>query len=98
MDIDENKPTGSIKIRVETIHYVLKRYVERMHEPARNDEVKRQIAEYEGALREQLMREYRLAELGAAQREMVKTKNFLPMAGSPENLRHGGAATGHAGA
>jgi predicted CoA-substrate-specific enzyme activase len=27
-DIDENKPTGSIKIRVETIHYFLKRYRE----------------------------------------------------------------------
>lgn len=29
-DIDENKPTGSIKIRVETIHYFLKRYREDM--------------------------------------------------------------------
>jgi len=27
-DIDENKPTGSIKIRIETIHYFLKRYRE----------------------------------------------------------------------
>src|SRR5918911_1582057 len=27
-DIDENKPTGSIRIRVETIHYFLKRYAE----------------------------------------------------------------------
>lgn len=29
-DIDENKPSGSIKIRVETIHYFLKRYREDM--------------------------------------------------------------------
>src|SRR5690606_23376876 len=29
-DIDENKPTGSIKIRVETIHYFLKRFTEDM--------------------------------------------------------------------
>ncbi len=29
-DIDENKPAGSIKIRVETIHYFLKRYREDM--------------------------------------------------------------------
>jgi predicted nucleotide-binding protein (sugar kinase/HSP70/actin superfamily) len=29
-DIDENKPTGSIKIRVETISYFLKRYREDM--------------------------------------------------------------------
>jgi predicted nucleotide-binding protein (sugar kinase/HSP70/actin superfamily) len=30
-DIDENKPTGSIKIRVERIHYFLKRYTEDMN-------------------------------------------------------------------
>lgn len=29
-DIDENKPSGSIKIRIETIHYFLKRYREDM--------------------------------------------------------------------
>jgi predicted CoA-substrate-specific enzyme activase len=29
-DIDENKPAGSIKIRIETIHYFLKRYREDM--------------------------------------------------------------------
>jgi predicted nucleotide-binding protein (sugar kinase/HSP70/actin superfamily) len=29
-DIDENKPTGSIRIRVETIHYFLKRFAEDM--------------------------------------------------------------------
>ncbi len=29
-DIDENKPTGSIRIRVETIRYFLKRYREDM--------------------------------------------------------------------
>ena len=29
-DIDENKPTGSFKIRIETIHYFLKRYREDM--------------------------------------------------------------------
>src|SRR5262249_40524368 len=46
-DIDENKPTGSIKIRVETIHYFLKRYIDRMNEPRRDEELERQIAEYE---------------------------------------------------
>ena len=30
-DIDENKPTGSIKIRVERIHYFLKRHTEDMN-------------------------------------------------------------------
>ena len=34
-DIDENKPTGSIKIRVETIGYFLKRYREDMVRDAR---------------------------------------------------------------
>src|SRR6185437_9982265 len=80
-DIDENKPTGSIRIRVETIHYFLKRYVERMNEPARNEEMERQIAEYERALRERLLWEHELAALAAEQREFAKTKKFLPMAG-----------------
>ena len=71
-DIDENKPTGSIKIRVETIHYFLKRYIEVMNKPERNEEVERQIAEYEKKLREQLMREHEFAELAAAQREHAR--------------------------
>jgi predicted nucleotide-binding protein (sugar kinase/HSP70/actin superfamily) len=80
-DIDENKPSGSIKIRVETIHYFLKRYIEVMNQPERNEEVERQIAEYEQKLREQLMREHEFAELAAAQHEQASTKRFLPMAG-----------------
>ncbi|MCI0661446.1 MAG: acyl-CoA dehydratase activase-related protein [Acidobacteria bacterium] len=51
-DIDENKPTGSIKIRVETIGYFLKRYREDM---IRNlNKVKtleERLAEYERSLR-----------------------------------------------
>ncbi|MGH9439947.1 MAG: acyl-CoA dehydratase activase-related protein, partial [Terriglobia bacterium] len=39
-DIDENKPTGSIKIRVETIGYFLKRYREDL---ARKNQKQRQI-------------------------------------------------------
>jgi predicted nucleotide-binding protein (sugar kinase/HSP70/actin superfamily) len=78
-DIDENKPSGSIKIRVETIHYFLKRYIEVMNKPERNEEVERQIAEYEKKLREQLMREHEFAELAAAQHEQAATKRFLPV-------------------
>ena len=63
-DIDENKPTGSIRIRVETIHYFLKRYIERMRAPS-GEELERQIAEYERTLREQLLREQELAELAS---------------------------------
>src|SRR5581483_4409423 len=89
-DIDENKPTGSIKIRVETIHYFLKRYVERMREPERDDpELARQIAEYERTLREQLLRESELAELAAVQREHARTKRFLPMLGQAGDMPTG---------
>jgi predicted nucleotide-binding protein (sugar kinase/HSP70/actin superfamily) len=80
-DIDENKPSGSIKIRVETIHYFLKRYIEVMNKPERSEEVERQIAEYEQKLREQLMREQEFAELAALQHEHAATKRFLPMLG-----------------
>ena len=78
-DIDENRPSGSIKIRVETIHYFLKRYVERMNEPAHNEEVERQIAEYERKLREELLRDHELAALAADQRTRAKSRRLLPM-------------------
>ena len=54
-DIDENKPTGSIKIRVETIGYFLKRYREDMVR------AKQKNVEIDGRLREmeeQLRREF----------------------------------------
>ena len=57
-DIDENKPTGSIRIRVETIGYFLKRYREDM--VANKNKVKsidEQMAEFEARLRRQLTRE-----------------------------------------
>ena len=51
-DLDENKPTGSIKIRVETIDYFLKRYREDLLKKAEAaDELERQLAEYERMLR-----------------------------------------------
>jgi predicted CoA-substrate-specific enzyme activase len=57
-DIDENKPTGSIKIRTETIGYFLKRYREDM---VRNKEkaktIEQQLEEFEARLRRQLLRE-----------------------------------------
>src|SRR5262249_9216657 len=45
----------------------------------RNEEVERQIAEYEKKLREQLLREHEFAELAAAQHEQAATKRFLPV-------------------
>ncbi len=51
-DLDENKPTGSIKIRVETIDYFLKRYREDLLKKAdAASELERQLAEYERRLR-----------------------------------------------
>jgi predicted nucleotide-binding protein (sugar kinase/HSP70/actin superfamily) len=57
-DIDENKPTGSIKIRTETIGYFLKRYREDM---VRNKEkaktIEAQLADFEARLRRQFLRD-----------------------------------------
>jgi len=56
-DLDENKPTGSIKIRVETIDYFLKRYRETLLKKAdAAKDMERQLAEYERSLRMQLTR------------------------------------------
>ncbi len=51
-DLDENKPTGSIRIRVETIDYFLKRYREDLLKKADTaKQLEQQLAEYEQALR-----------------------------------------------
>jgi predicted CoA-substrate-specific enzyme activase len=51
-DIDENKPTGSIRIRVETIAYFLKRYREDMIVRKRKQaEIDVKLAEFEACLR-----------------------------------------------
>ncbi len=51
-DLDENKPTGSIKIRVETIDYFLKRYREDLLKKAETaNKLEEQLAEYERSLR-----------------------------------------------
>ena len=51
-DLDENKPTGSVKIRVETIDYFLRRYrddiINRLHTERQID---KRLAEYERELR-----------------------------------------------
>jgi activator of 2-hydroxyglutaryl-CoA dehydratase/predicted nucleotide-binding protein (sugar kinase/HSP70/actin superfamily) len=85
-DIDENKPSGSIKIRVETIHYFLTRYVENMRSaPASQSDVERELAEYERQLREELIREAELAALAERQSEMAETlkrsRRLLPVVG-----------------
>jgi predicted nucleotide-binding protein (sugar kinase/HSP70/actin superfamily) len=54
-DIDENKPSGSIKIRVETIAYFLKRYREDMvKNKGKLKTLEEKLAEYERLLRRQM--------------------------------------------
>lgn len=54
-DIDENKPAGSIKIRVETIAYFLKRYREDMvANKKKHLTIEQRLEEYERQLRAQL--------------------------------------------
>ena len=51
-DIDENKPAGSIKIRVETIDYFLKRYRQELIRRRRiMDDIESRLREYEAYLR-----------------------------------------------
>ncbi len=52
-DMDENRPANTIKLRVETIDYFLKRYQEDMlGRKKKRAEIERQLAEYEYGLRE----------------------------------------------
>ncbi|MCZ6574760.1 MAG: acyl-CoA dehydratase activase-related protein [Planctomycetota bacterium] len=51
-DIDENRPSGSIKIRVETISYFLTRYLQDLLvERDKRGEIERQLEEFEARLR-----------------------------------------------
>jgi len=62
-DLDENKPTGSIKIRVETIAYFLKRYQETLTKKAEAaKQLEQQLAAYERSLRMPLAQKSRAQE------------------------------------
>src|SRR2546423_9843520 len=51
-DLDENKPSGSIRIRVETIDYFLRRYREDVIKKAvKTRDIEAKLAEYERELR-----------------------------------------------
>jgi predicted CoA-substrate-specific enzyme activase len=57
-DLDENKPTGSIRIRVETIDYFLRRYREEVIRKRKaNDDIEAQLAALEAQLRGQVSTE-----------------------------------------
>jgi predicted CoA-substrate-specific enzyme activase len=52
-DLDENRPANTIKLRIETIDYFLKRYREdRLRRKEKEADIERQLAEYEHGLRE----------------------------------------------
>ncbi|HEX4002572.1 MAG TPA: BadF/BadG/BcrA/BcrD ATPase family protein [Candidatus Acidoferrales bacterium] len=56
-DLDENKPTGSIRIRVETIDYFLRRYRETVIKRRQSEQdVEAQLAQYEAQLRREMER------------------------------------------
>jgi len=96
-DVDENKPSGSIKIRLETIHYFLKRYTEdSSRRKTTNAELDRQIAEYERRLREQLLHEQAVAEFAAHQRmeQPAKGRKILPLIAMPSDGSGTGAGAG----
>ena len=57
-DLDENKPSGSIRIRVETIDYFLRRYRDQVIERRKAREtVEAQLAVYEALLRREMQPE-----------------------------------------
>src|SRR5438876_3602690 len=52
LDIDENKPSGSIKIRVETMEYFLRRYEEKLRKQHKAEqEFERELREFQERLR-----------------------------------------------
>jgi predicted CoA-substrate-specific enzyme activase len=66
-DLDENKPTGSIRIRVETIDYFLRRYREQVIQHRKTEQnIEAELAQYEAQLRQELQGEQREPQQVAA--------------------------------
>ena len=64
-DLDENKPSGSIRIRVETIDYFLRRYREDIVKRRTIEgDIEAQLAAFEQQLRNQSRSEFELAVAG----------------------------------
>jgi predicted nucleotide-binding protein (sugar kinase/HSP70/actin superfamily) len=64
-DLDENKPSGSIRIRVETIDYFLRRYREDIvKRRSLEGDIEAQLAELEKSLRSQAPDRYAMAVAG----------------------------------
>ncbi len=79
-DIDENKPTGSIKIRVETIGYFLKRYREDMvANKGREKTIEDKLREFEQKLRRHMVNQ----RLGTPEQERQLQEHFLDQGHTP---------------
>ena len=64
-DLDENKPSGFIRIRVETIDYFLRRYRDDIVERRRKEvDIERELVKFEDALRAKEQDSYDLAMAG----------------------------------
>ncbi len=64
-DLDENKPSGSIRIRVETIDYFLRRYREDIIKRRRvENDIETQLATFEQSIRAQTRDPYEMAVAG----------------------------------
>jgi predicted nucleotide-binding protein (sugar kinase/HSP70/actin superfamily) len=61
-DLDENKPSGSIRIRVETIDYFLRRYRDDIIQRRKVEgDIEAQLAAFESSLRQQTQEQYAVA-------------------------------------
>jgi hypothetical protein len=61
-DLEENKPAGSIRIRIETIDYFLKRYREDIFKRRKlEQDIDAQLAQYEAQLRKSMQQTERVA-------------------------------------
>ena len=89
-DIDENKPTGSIRIRVETIHYFLKRYTEdlKRRRHAGTDR-EAHLAAYEREIAGAVAAGARIRGAGRAQQASVRRGRLLPMLGAEQQAPPG---------
>ncbi|NUQ45289.1 MAG: hypothetical protein HUU22_04575 [Phycisphaerae bacterium] len=73
-DIDENKPTGSIKIRVETIAYFLRRHREKLVQHREKlARIEAQLAEFEADLRARMFEDSRLEAPSRRRTSRVET-------------------------
>ncbi len=85
-DIDENKPSGSIKIRVETIGYFLKRYREDMVRARQKHlSIEERLAKFEEELRRELTLAASLGQRAGCCGEEAATPNELVTISPPSN-------------